>query len=93
MKKILVIFIISLISFATTVFAEDKVIGVISAAIGEIYNQKNIKLKTGDKVYFKDSIIAKENSNTQVLLLDETTLTIGSKSEIFFSSMDKPLGI
>lgn len=84
MKKILVIFIISLISFATTVFAEDKVIGVVSAAIGEIYNQKNIKLKTGDKVYFKDSIIAKENSNTQVLLLDETTLTIGSKSEIFF---------
>jgi hypothetical protein len=84
MKKILVIFIISFISFATSVFAEDKVIGVVSAAIGEIYNQKNVKLKTGDKVYFKDSIIAKENSNTQVLLLDETTLTIGSKSEIFF---------
>ena len=66
------------ISFA---FSND-VIGVVAAGIGNIFNQKNEQLSTGSKIYFGDTIIVKEKSNAQILLLDETALTIGEKSEL-----------
>ena len=59
-----------------------EIIGVISAGIGDISNQKNEKLSTGSKIYFGDTIIVKEKSNAQILLLDETALTVGEKSEL-----------
>ena len=62
-------------------FAND-VIGVISAGIGDITNQKNEKLETGSKIYFGDTIIVKAQSNAQILLLDETALTVGEQSEL-----------
>ena len=57
-------------------------IGVISAAIGNIENQDSTKLISGSKIYFGDTIIVKEKSNAQVLLLDETVLTLGEDSEV-----------
>jgi|TARA_B110000967_G_C18864573_1_gene551993 hypothetical protein len=57
-------------------------IGVISAGIGDITNQKNEKLSTGSKIFYGDTIIVKEKSNAQILLLDETALTVGEKSEL-----------
>ena len=66
------------ISFA---FSND-VIGVVAVGIGNIFNQKNEQLSTGSKIYFGDTIIVKEKSNAQILLLDETALTIGEKSEL-----------
>ena len=57
-------------------------IGVISAGIGDITNQKNEKLLTGSKIFYGDTIIVKEKSNAQILLLDETALTVGEKSEL-----------
>lgn len=71
-----------ILSFATSHAVEKPVIGVISAAVGEIYNQNNKKLKSGDKIYFGDSIIVKDKSNSQILLLDETVMAVGSNSEI-----------
>ena len=69
-----VVFIVSI----TSVYAVEKpVIGVIYAAVGEIYNQNNKKLNNGDKIYFGDSIIVKDKSNSQILLLDETAMAIG----------------
>ena len=59
-----------------------EIIGVISAGIGDISNQINEKLSTGSKIYFGDTIIVKEKSNAQILLLDETALTVGEKSEL-----------
>ena len=59
-----------------------EIIGVISAGIGDISNQKNEKLSTGSKIYFGDTIIVKEKSNAQILLLDETAITVGEKSEL-----------
>ena len=40
------------------------------------------RLITGSKIYFGDTIIVSEQSNAQILLLDETALTIGEKSEL-----------
>jgi hypothetical protein len=57
-------------------------IGVISAGVGEISNQDSEKLTTGSKIYFGDTIIVKEQSSAQILLLDETALTVGEKSEL-----------
>jgi len=74
----------ALFVFSSTVAysVEKPVVGVISAAVGEIYNQNNKKLKSGDKIYFGDSVIVKDKSNSQILLLDETVMSVGSNSEI-----------
>jgi len=80
LKKI--IFALFVFSSTTAYAAEKPIIGVISAAVGEIYNQNNKKLNSGDKIYFGDSIIVKDKSNSQILLLDETVMSVGSNSEI-----------
>ena len=59
-------------------------IGVISAGIGDITNQNDEKLSTSSKIFDGDTIFVKEKSNAQILLLDETALTIGEKSELTF---------
>ena len=74
--SLLIILLSSLQGFA------NEMIGVISAGIGEISNQKNEKLSTGSKIYFGDTILVKAQSNAQILLLDETALTVGEKSEL-----------
>lgn len=71
-----------ILSFTVSHAVEKPIVGVISAAVGEIYNQNNKKLKSGDKIYFGDSIIVKDKSNSQILLLDETVMSVGSNSEI-----------
>jgi hypothetical protein len=54
----------------------------VAVGVGNISNQKNEKLITGSKIYFGDTIIVSKQSNAQILLLDETALTIGEKSEL-----------
>jgi|TARA_B110000285_G_scaffold75236_1_gene86655 hypothetical protein len=68
--------------FSISIGFGNEVIGVIAAGIGDIYNQKNEKLSTGSKIYFGDTIIVKAQSNAQILLLDETALMVGEKSEL-----------
>jgi hypothetical protein len=55
---------------------------VIAAGIGEIQNQNKETLVTGSKIYFGDSVIVKTKSNAQILLMDETTITVGENSEL-----------
>ena len=68
--------------YLTSISSANEFIGVIAAGVGDILNQKNEKLSTGSKIYFGDTIIVKAQSNAQILLLDETALTVGEKSEI-----------
>jgi hypothetical protein len=68
--------------FAQSYGFSKEFIGVISAGIGDITNQKDEKLSTGSKIFYGDTIIVKEKSNAQILLLDETALTVGEKSEL-----------
>ena len=60
----------------------SEFIGVIGAAIGEIQNQKNEKLVNGSKIFYGDTIISKEQSNAQILFLDQTVLTLGEDTEL-----------
>tara|TARA_B100000965_G_scaffold283772_1_gene241689 strand:- start:597 stop:1172 length:576 start_codon:yes stop_codon:yes gene_type:complete len=57
-------------------------IGVLGFAIGDIENQRGQKLVNGSKIYFGDTVKVKKQSNAQVLLLDETILTVGEDSEV-----------
>ena len=79
-KTLIISLIFSL--FSISLGSASEVIGVIAAGIGDISNQNNEKLATGSKIYFGDTIIVSEQSNAQILLLDETALTIGEKSEL-----------
>ena len=68
--------------FSISIGYTNDFIGLIAAGIGYITNQKNEKLETGSKIYFGDTIIVKARSNAQILLLDETALTVGEESEL-----------
>jgi hypothetical protein len=82
MRKILSIILI-LLSFLSYSNAQDKqIIGVLAAAVGQVFNQEGVQLKTGDKIYFGDTIRVNEKSNSQILLLDQTVLNVGAKSEV-----------
>ena len=74
--------IIILLMFTQSYGFSKEFIGVISAGIGDITNQNDEKLTTGSKIFYGDTIIVKEKSNAQILLLDETALTVGEKSEL-----------
>jgi len=79
-KILLTSLLLSLLSFSLVI--ANEFIGVVAVGVGNISNQKNEKLITGSKIYFGDTIIVSEKSNAQILLLDETALTIGEKSEL-----------
>ena len=90
MKKIICFFILSL-NIATTAIAQVPIIGSIGLAIGQITNQKNEVLKAGDNVYFGDIIKADSKSKSQVLLLDETVITLGEQTTIIMDEfIDDP---
>ena len=76
------IFVLVILTLSKSYAFSKDFIGVISAGIGEIINQDSEKLTTGSKIYYGDTIIVKEQSNAQILLLDETALTVGEKSEL-----------
>ena len=80
MKKILSFLLI--FNFFSIVHASEIVIGNIGLAIGKITNQNGEVLKAGDKIYFGDIIKAEGQSKSQILLLDETVITIGSKTSV-----------
>ena len=79
-KTIIVSLIFSLFSLSNVV--ANEMIGIVAVGIGDISNQNNEKLTTGSKIYFGDTILVKAQSNAQILLLDETALTVGEKSEL-----------
>ena len=62
--------------------ANEIIIGNIGLVVGTVKNQNDQILKAGDPVYFGDEIIVEDQSKSQVLLLDETVLTLGQKSSI-----------
>ena len=80
-KRIIITFIF-IISSGIASANTSEFIGVIGAAIGKIQNQKNEKLVNGSKIFYGDTIISKEQSNAQILFLDQTVLTLGEDTEL-----------
>ena len=85
MKKILsLIFGFSLlfnVSQAQELSIEKQLVGIVGAISGTVKTETR-ELKAGDKIYLNETIYATEGSGTQILLLDQSTFTIGSDSEV-----------
>ena len=86
MKKFLNIFVASLLSLCLSFSLlhaneKKKFIGVIGAVSGKVKTE-NRELKTGDKIYLNEMIISSSGSGAQILLLDQSTFTIGADSEV-----------
>ncbi len=86
MKKIFslligLIFSFSVSNAADKVDIEKQLIGIVGAVTG-IVKTETRELKTGDKIYLNETILAGADSGTQILLLDQSTFTIGSDSEV-----------
>ena len=80
MKKIFIIILILLLP--SKLFAQKQVIGTVTLAIGEVKTNDNRILSAGDPIYFNDTIIAGDNSKSQIILLDETVMMIGAGTEL-----------
>ena len=87
MKKIIIL-IASVFAFFTLplnaaekLSIEKQLIGVVGATSG-IVKTETRELKPGDKVYLNETIYAGANSGTQILLLDQSTFTVGEDSEV-----------
>ena len=86
MKKILspiiLLFFVFNISQADAKIDIDKqLVGIVGAVSGTA-KAGTRELKAGDKVYLNETIYAGIDSGTQILLLDQSTFTIGSDSEV-----------
>ena len=75
--KILAIFL-----FTTKTFAATEQIGIIGFVIGDVFNQKGEKLNVGDSIFFGDTISSNEGAKSQLMFIDQTVMTIGSKTEL-----------
>lgn len=81
MKQIIFFFIL-MSNVATTSLAQEQIIGSVGLVVGKVTNQKNEVLKPGDNIFFGDVIKADSQSKSQVLLLDETVITLGEQTSI-----------
>ena len=68
--------------FTTQIFAATEQIGVIGFVIGDVFNQKGEKLNVGDSIFFGDTISSSEGAKSQLMFIDQTVMTIGSKTEL-----------
>ena len=87
MKKILTI-ILTLLLFGSLsakaneeLTIEKQLVGIVGAISGTVKTETR-ELKTGDKIYLNETILAGAGSGTQILLLDQSTFTIGEDSEV-----------
>ena len=87
MKKILstaigLFFLLSLNSYAEEKLSiEKQLVGIVGAISGTVKTETR-ELKAGDKIYLNETIYAGVGSGTQILLLDQSTFTVGEDSEV-----------
>ena len=87
MKKILstvlgLVFLFSINSHAEEKLTiEKQLVGIVGAISGTVKTETR-ELKAGDKIYLNETISAGAGSGTQILLLDQSTFTIGEDSEV-----------
>ena len=87
MKKIIstVVGFLLLVSFSAKaqeeLSIEKQLVGIVGAISGTVKTETR-ELKAGDKIYLNETIFAAAGSGTQILLLDQSTFTIGEDSEV-----------
>ena len=87
MKKLIAITLSILFFLSSNSFAEEKLtiekqlVGIVGATSGTVKTETR-ELKAGDKIYLNETIYAGAGSGTQILLLDQSTFTVGEDSEV-----------
>ena len=87
MKKFLSVLVGIIFTLSINVNAEEKLsiekqlVGIVGAISGTVKTETR-QLKAGDKIYLNETIVAGSGSGTQILLLDQSTFTIGEDSEV-----------
>ena len=87
MKKILSVLFAFVFLFSVNTYAEEKLtiekqlVGIVGAISGTVKTETR-ELKAGDKIYLNETIYAGLGSGTQILLLDQSTFTVGEDSEV-----------
>ena len=87
MKKIASALLSLIFLFNVNVNAEEKLtiekqlVGIVGAISGTVKTETR-ELKAGDKIYLNETIYAGVGSGTQILLLDQSTFTVGEDSEV-----------
>ena len=87
MKKILASVVSLILLFSVSAKAEEKLtiekqlVGIVGAISGTVKTETR-ELKEGDKIYLNETIYAAQGSGTQILLLDQSTFTVGEDSEV-----------
>ena len=87
MKKIFSVLVGFIFLFNTYGNAEEKLsiekqlVGVVGAISGTVKTETR-ELKAGDKIYLNETIYAGVGAGTQILLLDQSTFTVGEDSEV-----------
>ncbi len=64
-----------------TLTIEKQLVGIVGAISGTVKTETR-ELKEGDKIYLNETIYAAKGSGTQILLLDQSTFTVGEDSEV-----------
>ena len=86
MRKILslifgLFFVINISQATEKLDVEKQLVGVVGAVSGTVKTETR-ELKAGDKIYLNETVYAGVGSGIQILLLDQSTFTIGSDSEV-----------
>ena len=87
MKKLLIsvaslLFLMSInINAQEKLTVEKQLVGIVGAISGTVKTETR-ELKAGDKIYLNETIYAGAGSGTQILLLDQSTFTVGEESEV-----------
>ena len=66
---------------AETLSIEKQLVGIVGATSGVVKTETR-ELKPGDKIYLNETIFSGVGSGTQILLLDQSTFTVGEDSEV-----------
>ena len=72
-------------SSAQELSIEKQLVGIVGAVSGTVKTETRT-LKPGDKIYLNETIYAGAGSGTQLLLLDQSTFTIGADSEVLMDT-------
>ena len=72
-------------SSAQELSIEKQLVGIVGAVSGTVKTETRT-LKPGDKIYLNETIYAGTGSGTQLLLLDQSTFTIGADSEVLMDT-------
>ena len=69
------------VNASETLSIEKQLVGIVGATSGVVKTESR-ELKPGDKIYLNETIFAGAGSGTQILLLDQSTFTVGEDSEV-----------